>query len=158
MNKNTKCLTIGAIAVALVAVTGLAYGTYAQTTGTASQTRWGKLQNLTDEQKTAMQEKMEARKAEMDTARNAVKDAMNQGYDAWAAAVKKYYGESTDILEEVTADNFAKYKEAVGYQTEAQTLQEKARAILQEIGINGRGMMGKGMGMGGRGMHGGPGF
>jgi hypothetical protein len=80
---------------------------------------------------------------------------MAQGYNAWVTAVKKIHGESAQILNQVTAANFTKYVEASGYMEQARTYSEKARTILDEIGVQGG--MGKGMGMhegGGMGMRG----
>lgn len=141
MKKNSLLLTGAAALVALVAVSSVAYMTYAQTNTDSNSTGTppcGK--NLTEEQKA----QMEAKRTEMEANQTEINNAMSQGYDAWVTAVKKIMGESAQILKEVTADNFSKYVEAQGYVDQAKDLMEKARTIYDEIGIKGPG---PGMGM-----------
>lgn len=162
MKKSNIIVTGTAALVAIAAITGVAFSALAQRTTTSVNSttannapggRMGQWQNLTDEQKAEREAQMEAHRQEMETVRTAIKTAMSQGYQAWVTAVKKYNGETAQILDEVTADNFAKYVEASGYMEQARTYQEKARTILNEIGVHDG--MGKGMGMGGgRGMGG----
>jgi hypothetical protein len=158
MKKSNIIMAGSAALVALAAVTGVALSTYAQTNTVSSSSnssttqnsfKNGRYANLTDEQKAAM----EARRQEMEAVQTTIKTAMSQGYDAWVAAVKKAYGDTAQILDGVTADNFAKYVEASGYMEQAKTYSQKARTILDEIGVQG----GLGSGMGkhegkGRGM------
>jgi hypothetical protein len=160
MKRSNIILTSAAALVALVAVSGIALMSYAQTTtdttntaDTTSQAPCGQYgKTLTDEQKA----EMEARRTEMEAERAAIRNAISQGFDAWVAAVKQYKGESAPILDEVTADNFNQYAEAQGYMDDAQDLMDKARTIMQEIGIDHPGMgMGKGMGGPGHGGRGG---
>ena len=148
--------------VALAAVGGVAFSTYAETntacsscnsSATQNNFKNGRFTNLTDAQKLEMQTKMEANRKAMEASQAEIKTAMAEGYEAWVAAVKKIHGESAQILSQVKADNFAKYVEASGYMEQARTYSEKARTILDEIGVQGgmAGGMGKHEGKG-RGM------
>jgi hypothetical protein len=152
MKKSNIIMASAAALVALVAVGGVAFSTFAQTNADSSSNtsttqnilKGDRFANLTDAQKLEMQTKMDAQKKAMEANQAEIKTAMSQGYDAWVAAVKKINGESAQILSQVTADNFAKYVEASGYMDQAKTYSEKARTILDEIGVQGG--MGEGMG------------
>jgi hypothetical protein len=162
MKKSNIIMASAAALVSLVAISGVAFSTFAQTNaGSASDNtstaqnnfKGNRFANLTDAQKLEMQTQMEARQKTMETNQAEIKTAMAQGYDAWVAAVKKINGESAQILSQVTAENFAKYVEASGYMDQAKSYSEKARTILDEIGVQGG--MGGGMGRhedGGMGM------
>jgi hypothetical protein len=90
----------------------------------------------------------EAHRAEMEVKRTETQAALTAGdYNAWVKAE----GENAPILTKINATNFARF-------AEAHKLQEQARTIMTELGLeNGQGGgmgMGKGMGMG-RGVNGG---
>jgi len=138
--KKTNYLIGGAAAlVSIIAISGIALSAYAQTPVKQGLMRgWN---NLSSEQKA----EMEARRTERNSEREQIHAAVSQGYAAWAEAIKKYRGENAPILKQVNADNFAKYAQAMGYVNEAETQMEKARTVLDEIGVDGVGM---GMGMG----------
>ena len=92
----------------------------------------------------------EAHRAEMETKRTAVQAALETGdYKAWVTAE----GADAPILKSINESNFARF-------VEAHKLQNQARLIMTELGVErgeGRGMgMGQGQGMGrgmGMGLH-----
>jgi Spy/CpxP family protein refolding chaperone len=153
MKKSSLLMTGSAALVALVAVVGLAFVSYAQNNTSTTQNsgtantmqhrgdKMGKWQNLTDEEKEQMDAQRQEREAEMQAKRDKVVAALDQGYDAWVSAVKENMGENAPILDEVNADNFARY-------AEAQKLISQGRQIMDELGIReGFGKHGR-MGMG----------
>ncbi len=81
--------------------------------------------NLTDEEKATMEAEREARQAEMEAKNTAIKEAINASdYNAWVEAV----GSDNPITQKITVDNFSKY-------IEAYNLQEQARTILTDLGL-----------------------
>jgi hypothetical protein len=146
MKKSNIIMTSVAALVALVAVTGVAFMSYAQSNASTTPNNFGprenRWENLTTEQKAQMEADRTAREAEKAARQTEMNTAIAQGYDAWAAWVKKNQGENAPILSKITTENFAKFAEANGYL-------EKARSIYQELGIEGG--FGPGMGLGGPG-------
>ncbi len=158
MKNNSLIIASAAALVSIVAVSGIALSTFASTTDAPNTANGfmgggrhvrGPAQNLTDEQKTAFEAKRtefeatrEAKRAEMET-------AMQSGFDAWSALVKKNQGDTAPILQTITADKFAKFKEG-------HDLMSQGRKIMDDLGLKGEGMGmggGRGHGMGfGRGM------
>jgi hypothetical protein len=149
MTRSNILLTGAASLVALVAVSGMTLYSFAQSNatdnsnGNPATTKFGRhnQQNLTDAQKAEMQKKLDERKAQIDTERKAIDDAMANGYSAWVEAVKKYRGENAPVLSEVTESNFSKF-------AEGRKLIEQGRTILDEIGVRDEGFGHGGMGMG----------
>jgi DNA-directed RNA polymerase subunit N (RpoN/RPB10) len=92
------------------------------------------LSELTDEQKATINTEREAKQAEMETKMEAIKSAViSSNYDAWLEAI----GSDNKLAEKINSDNFSKY-------VEAYNLQEQAKNILSELGLEGECiMMGK---------------
>jgi len=151
MNNKSNAIALSAAAfVALVAIAGVSFYTYAagSNTNTVGQGRqMGK--NLTTEDRAVLDKEWQAKDAERQTLMLAVQTALkNKDYNAWVTAVKAI-DEDAPILAKITEDNFSKLTEANGYM-------EKARTIMEELGVQGEGMMGMGKGRGfGPGRHGG---
>ena len=132
MKKSNILMTGAAALVALVAVTGIAFMSFAQdeTTDTTAdkppcEFRMHEWQNLTEEERAQLEEQMEARRAEMQAKQEAVQAAITAGdYYAWVEAV----GEDCPILEKINEDNFSRYVEAHNYM-------EQGRAIMEELGV-----------------------
>ena len=100
--------------------------------------------NLTDKEKATMEAEREARQAEMEAKNTAIKTAIEASdYDAWVEAI----GSDNQITQKITADNFSSY-------VEAYNLQEQAKTILSDLGLEGN----MGMGFGGDMDHGDRGF
>jgi len=99
-----------------------------------------KPENMTDEQKAAM----EAKKAEMTVKQEAVRAALvASDYTAWAAA-EKAINENSPLLSKITADNFSKY-------VSAYNLRAQADLIMKDLGFDQPGIgggFGQGMGHG----------
>lgn len=143
---NKKTLTLGAVAVALVAVVGLSAFTFASDPAQpaadnsvtapcpfAERFKEGK-GFLSEEQRSQMQVKQEA-----------VKVALDAGdYQAWLAAVA-----DSPMADQVTEDEFSKLLEAHQLMQEGQAKFEQAKQLKDEIGLT---MPGKGQGFG-QGMH-----
>jgi len=149
---NQKTLTISAAAlVALVAVSGVAFMSYAatddDTVGTGLGDRIRQHMNLSDEEMAELDAERAEFRAERDVEREARQAAIASGdYATWLETVP----EDAPIREKVTTANFGRF-------VEAHALMEEGRDILQdELGIE-RGDMGHegfGKGMGKRGgMH-----
>jgi hypothetical protein len=146
-NNNKKIASLAAALVALVAVSGIAFSSFAQDDSAANDTnncfgpkRMGAWQNLSDDEKAALEAGREARQ-------EAVRAALEAGdYQAWQEAVGEnspFYGKIT------TEEDFAKL-------TKAHSYLEKGRALMEELGVE-KGF-GPGMGMfGGYGRRGGMG-
>lgn len=145
MKKNNLIISGTAALVALTAVGGMAFSSFAasnsvvtdgSTTGSTRGLFAGK--QLSDEDRAAFELKMEERRSEMDAKRTAVKAALDAGdYNAWVAAE----GEDNPILEKINTDNFARF-------VEAHKLMDEARIIMEELGIE-KGLGGeRGMGKG----------
>ncbi len=102
---------------------------------------YGRMANLTTEEKTAWEAERETRQAEMETKRTAAQAAIASGsYEDWKLAV----GEDHPFVSKINAENFSRFVEA------HQNLEE-ARAIFAELGLEGApgmGGMGKGEGRG----------
>lgn len=96
-----------------------------------------KPEDMTAEQKAAM----ETKKAAMEAKFAAVKTALAASdYDAWVTA-EKAVNENSPVLTKITADNFSKY-------VEANNLRAQAEAIMEDLGITGMGMGHDGFGPG----------
>ncbi len=147
MKKSNITITGAAALVALVAVTGIALSGVLADDTTATKPFykfWG--QDLTEEQKAdiiAKKEEWLASKEEWLANREAdhekIQAAMEEGYEAWVAAVKEVRGEDCPMLEQITADNFDRFAEAHEHM-------QAAHAIFEELGIE--------RGFGKKGMHG----
>ncbi len=155
---NNKSIIIASAAalVAIVAVSGFAFQSFAADSSTGTQAvqngkGFGRMMGieLTDEQKAQLETKRQEMDAERQERQAAMQKAIDGGYDTWAAYVKSEFGDDAPILEQVNATNFARYKEGHSYM-------EQGRSIMDELGIRGEGMgFGGGKGMrGGRGGHG----
>lgn len=139
-------LTGAAALVALVAVSGIAFSTFAADdtdTATDRPFRTHAWENLSDEAKAEMEALRAERQAERETRRAEMSAAINEGYDAWVAAVNEQQGADALILSQINADNFERFAEGHGYM-------EQGRAIFDELGIDDRGHMGR-KGFGGHG-------
>jgi hypothetical protein len=150
MKKSNILMTGAAALVALVAVTGVAFMSFAHddTSDTTAdkplcEFRMHKWQNLSEEEKAELEAQMEAKRAEMEAKQEAVQAALEAGdYQAWVQAV----GEDSPMLEKINESNFSRYVEANNYM-------EQARGIFEELGITkgGFGKFGGHMGMRGFG-------
>ena len=127
-------MALGALALTIITTVGLASVTMAagKNSNSVNANANGKAHSELNEAT------REARKAEMETKRTAVEAAIKANdYNAWVTAV----GTSSPMVQKITATNFARF-------VEAHNLQEQARAIMTELGLeNGEGR-GMGMGMG----------
>jgi hypothetical protein len=150
--KKSNILMMGAAAlVAIVAVSGVALMSYAQSTATGTNTgsltgqfgpgKWmHNWSNLTEEQKAQLETKKQEWQAAAETKRTEMNTAINGGYETWTAYVKKNMGENAPILSKITADNFSQYAQAHNYL-------EQARTILTKLGVEDGGF-GSGLGLG----------
>lgn len=149
--KRENIVTFSAISlVALAAIAGFAYYSFAATTGketglnasSINQFGYGRHwqgNNLTSEQKA----QLETNRAAAETKHEAVEKAVEANdYTGWVAAITQINA-NAPILEKINAENFAKL-------VEAHTYREKAQTILQELGLEGQGF-GLGLGQGGKG-------
>lgn len=125
-------IALGALALTIITTVGLATVTMAAGKNNNSFNANGKVHSELN------QATREARRAEMDTKRTAVEAAIKANdYNAWVTAV----GTSSPMAAKITATNFTRF-------VEAHNLQEQARTIMTELGLeNGEGR-GMGMGMG----------
>jgi hypothetical protein len=84
----------------------------------------------------------------MEETQQKIKEAIeNNDYEAWKALVGELPN-SADLLEKITADNFAKFVEAHNLMEEAHVKMEEAKAIMEELGLPGpqeRPPLGEGM-------------
>jgi len=140
MNKKSNIITLSAaIFVALIAIGGVTYYSFAADSNATSTNMFGKfrhMDNLTIEQQTQLTAEMEAKQAEIKAKHDAIQSSLNANdYDAWVKAV----GENASILQKINKDNFSKYVEANSYM-------EKAHTIMAELGVDGKGMMSMGFG------------
>lgn len=151
MKKTHIMITSAAALVALVAVTGIAISVFAQDlTGTMERPfRMRFWEDLSENTQAEIQSLFQAKQEERQAKGEKINEALNQGYDAWAAAITEIMGENCPLLEQVTEENFEKFRTAHNYM-------EQAQDIFEEIGIERgfghggmRGMRGemKGMGM-----------
>jgi len=146
--KNNKKLTIAAAAlVALAAVGSVAFLTYAQgneTAPAAGQFRdkgARNRENLTEEQKTALDAMRAERQAQRETRQAEMNAAIAGGYEKFSAFIKEEQGENSPWREKINAENFAQF-------ADAHALMTKAHSILTSLGLDesgfGPGRMGKG--------------
>jgi len=154
MNKSNAIISTAAALVAVIAIGGFAYFSFAQNassfeTESASVSAEAGFKggghdwkSLTDEQRAALEARRAARQKEMEARREEMGSAIQRGYSSWVEAVKNNMGENAPILSQVNEENFGKFSEAHEYM-------EKGRAIMQEIGV--------GREFGGRRMFGGEG-
>jgi len=153
MTKSNIYLTGAAALVALAAVASIGFITHAQSEATSTPEWFGRhmRQNLTDEQKAELQDKIGQFKATADANRQKIIDAMAQGYDAWVQAVKDIQGDTAPILSKINAGNFSQYAQAYNYMSQARQIYTNLGLDQGEFGFGRHGgMMGKGM-MGGWG-------
>ena len=150
MKKSNILLTGAAALVALIAVIGIAFSSFAldDTADTTADTPCGfkmhKWQNLSEEEQADLKAQWEAKRTDMEAKKEAVKAAIEAGdYDAWVEAV----GEDCPMLDKINEDNFSRFVEAHNYM-------EQARVIFEELGIkkDGFGKFGGHMGKRGFGM------
>lgn len=160
-NPNRQSLIIASAAalVAIIGISGLAYNSFAAdtddnktfTVGEGRGYGQGRMlnPNLTDEEKAELETKRAEMEADRETRRAAMQTAIAGGYESWKAQVTEEFGADAPILETITASNFERYKEG-------HNLMEQGRTIMEELGVEGKGMGMGGRGhakMGGRGMH-----
>lgn len=141
-------MTGAAALVALVAVTSIAAVSASASTSDDStdinNNKFSKpqrmMKNMTDEEREEWEAEREVRQAERDVQREAIEAALEDGdYNSWVEAV----GEDCLMLEKINKDNFSQY-------VKAHNLQEQAREIMTDLGID-RGGFGH---KGGHGMRG----
>ncbi|MCX6795386.1 MAG: hypothetical protein NT165_01475 [Candidatus Falkowbacteria bacterium] len=137
-----KTIVSGALALlALASVSSIALPVMAATDSSSPTTvkvgkegkhqQFGQNKNLTASQKTAIDQKIAAKKAATTQAKAEIQAALTAGdYNAWVTAEKKYHGDKAPILSQVTSANFAKFAEAKSYL-------ERGRAMMIELGIKG---------------------
>jgi len=143
--KNKNTLTVGAIAVALVAVIGLSAFSFAAEPADSSQADDD--QNIpcpfAQKFKEGRGFMSEEKQAEMKAHQEAVKSALEAGdFQAYADAVA-----GTPMEEQVTEEEFPRLLEAHQLMQEGKAKFEQAKQIKDEIGLE---MPGKGFG---KGMH-----
>lgn len=134
--KHNKIISLGAVAVALAAVVGIAAVSMAAT-DTQGQIptdlqnkpkRFG--QELTDAQK----QQMQTRWQEMEAKRKAVDAALAANdYQAWLTAV----GADSDKAKLITVDKFPLLVQAYQLQQEAKAKMDQARQIREQLGLKG---------------------
>lgn len=143
MKKSNYLTTAAATLVALVAVAGVGLAIHAQEDDSATtferpfMHNW---QNLSNEEKIALEADREARRADAEARHDEMEAAIAQGYDAFVAAAD----EDCPMLDQVTEENFPTFQEA-------HNLMNQAHEKFESIGIE-RGF-GMGKMMGGRGGH-----
>ncbi|MFH1661736.1 MAG: hypothetical protein ABIA02_01410 [Candidatus Falkowbacteria bacterium] len=122
--KKSNIIAGGAAMVAIIAVAGIAFSSFAADDSTVQKCeRCNKPgMQFSEGKMTEMKASMEAKKEAMNTALE------NNDYNAWVEAV----GEDCPMLEKINADNFSRF-------VEAHNLQEQARAIMEELGIEKQG-------------------
>jgi len=125
---NKKTLTLGAIAVAMVAVVGIsAISLAAETTNPDSPS------DFKNRQEWRNSEKFEAKKAEREAIRQSVMAALdNNDYQAWLEAV----GSDSQIAQQVSEEEFPRLVEAHSLMQQAHQNMQKAREIKEEIGLD----------------------
>lgn len=133
MKKSSIIISSAAALVALIAVSGFAFGSFAAdgdtTTDDTAFTRPCLMGGLSGENREQFLASREEFRAEMDARRETVQAALRAGdYDAWVEAV----GEDAPILEQINRDNFNRFVEARQYM-------EQGREIMEELGVEGRG-------------------
>lgn len=130
MNNKNLVISSAAALVALVAVSGIAFSTFASEAATTDQnpaaTQKGFFgRNLTDEQKLEWQSEREAKRAERQAEMEAVRTAIEAGdYNAWKTAVDA----DAPILGKINEGNFSKL-------VEMHNLSDQANDIREELGI-----------------------
>jgi hypothetical protein len=91
-----------------------------------------------------------AKQAQMEAQRTAVETAMTAGdYSAWKALMENKNGRGLEMLDKITADNFAKFVEMHNLMKAGD--KDGAKAIADELGLPGFMGMGGGMMKGGHG-------
>jgi hypothetical protein len=143
-----QIISLGAVAVVLVAVIGLSMASYAAQDDGFKQENHPRFNS----------EEWQERKVEMEAKREVVIAAVESGdYQAWLAAV----GADSKLAEIVSEDEFPRLLEAHNLMQQARENMEQARQIKEEIGFPAKegkfregkkgfqpGMMGQGMGLG----------
>jgi hypothetical protein len=132
MKKSNILLTGAAALVALIAVNGIAFMSFAQDNTSDTDVdkppcefKMHKWQNLSEEEQADLKAQWEVKWEEMGAKKEAALAAIKAGdYNAWVQAV----GEDCPMLEKINEDNFSRYTEAHNYM-------EQARAIFEELGI-----------------------
>lgn len=123
---------------ALVAVMALFITTLGVTSITSASEGWkNRFDNLTP----AQQEKLDEQKANWEERHQTMADAIeNNDYDAWVELV----GQGMLDEENITPENFAKFKEMHSLMEQGRELMDQAHDLGEEIGLR-RGFHNKGM-------------
>ncbi|MFH1030880.1 MAG: hypothetical protein V1770_06530 [bacterium] len=135
--KKRNILIVGLSVLSLMAVAGgVVYASPASNRfffkkGWNTAHRW---ENMTEEEKSAFQTKMQEKRTEQLVRREAVDKAMEANdYNAWVEAV----GKDSPMAQKITNENFSKL-------VEVHNLRKQEREKLQELGLWGFGHLGKG--------------
>jgi hypothetical protein len=133
--KHNKIISLGAVAVALAAVVGIAAVSMA---ATDNQNQPAELQNkpkrFGQELTEAQEQKMQARWKEMEAKRTAVDAALAANdYQAWLTAV----GADCDKAKLITSDKFPQLVQAYQLEQEGKAKLDQARQIREQLGLKG---------------------
>jgi hypothetical protein len=145
--KHNKIISLGAVAIALAAVIGIAASSFAatdtQTTPSATVGQ-NQSQHMRRELTAAQKQEMKTKKQEMEAKRKAIETALaNNDYQAWLTAV----GSDSDKAKLVTADKFPLLVQAYQLEQEGKAKLDQARQIREQLGLKGP-EQGKGFGRG----------
>jgi hypothetical protein len=120
--KHNKMISLGAVAVALAAVVGLASTSLAASVNTGSQPANNKIANW------------QAKHKDIEAKKQAVETALSKSdYQSWLTAV----GSNSDQAVKVTADKFPLLVQAYLLQQEAKAKLDQARQIREQLGLKG---------------------
>ncbi|MCX6740696.1 MAG: hypothetical protein NTZ49_05740 [Candidatus Parcubacteria bacterium] len=129
--KQNKIISLGAVAIALIAVIGMAGASYAASA--VSQDNTVVKAAITDEMRSSKKE-MDAKRAEMETKMKAIESALAANdYNAWVTAV----GADSDEAKKVTADKFSLLIQAYNLEQEAKAKFDQAKQIRENLGLTG---------------------
>lgn len=159
MKNNNLIITGVAALVAVVAISGLAFSTFAAGSDTATTPEVSKTNDrsammrergqnhraLSDEEIAEHKAERETRQAEAEARRTKVDAAVEAGdYNAWVAAV----GDNNPFVGKITADNFSKLQDIHSIRGEIEEKHEEIKTIMDDLGIEnpGRGMRGEACG------------
>ena len=138
MKKSSIVISSAAALVAIIAVSGLAFSSFAANSDTAGSAinKPFFARGISDETREQFQADREAFRAEREARHEAVEAVLDAGdYNAWVEVV----GEDAPILEKINANNFSRFMEAHKYM-------EQGRSIMEELGIEKGGFRMHGMG------------
>ena len=127
MKKSSIVISSAAALVAVIAVSGIAFSSFAadSDTGDTELKRPFFMHGLSDETREQIKVDKEIWMAEREAKREEVRAALETGdYNAWVQAV----GEDAPVLEKINADNFSRF-------VEAHELREQAGSIMEELGF-----------------------